>query len=165
LRRRRRKANSEAPAGGRRYVKSRGKFKEAPAGVRKIGGAILVWATWAGLRPAPTDDRGCNSVAGDLICAAGTAGFCVFRDDLRSWLRRGIWHVGHCSIAGSGEFGPVALRDWIGGGQGEALEIQKLAVLLNAEIEMGASCEARHADEADALALLDVLAGADEDSR
>ena len=71
----------------------------------------------------------------------------------------------HCGVASGSKLGPVALRDWIGGGQAEAFEIQKLAVLLDAEIEMRAGGEAGHADEADALALFYVLAGADEDAR
>lgn len=79
--------------------------------------------------------------------------------------RRKIRHVGHCGVAERCEFGPVALRDWIGGGQAEAFEIQKLAMLLNAEIEMWAGGKAGHADETDALALLDVLTAANEDAR
>ena len=72
--------------------------------------------------------------------------------------------MGHCGVAERCEFGPVALRDWIGGGQAETFEIQELAVLLDAEIEMGAGGEAGHADETDALALFDVLSGANEDA-
>ena len=79
-------------------------------------------------------------------------------------MRREIGHVGHCGVAERCEFGPVALRDWVGGGKAEAFEIQELAVLLNAEIEMRAGGKASHADEADALALFDVLAGANEDA-
>jgi len=100
----------------------------------------------------------------ELVGAAGTAGLCVFGDYWRVWVRRKIRHVGHCGVAERGEFGPVALRDWVGGGQAEAFEIQELAVLLDAEIEMRAGGKAGHADETDALALFDVLAGANEEA-
>src|SRR5579863_3612913 len=100
----------------------------------------------------------------ELVGAAGTAGLCVFGDDRGVSVRREIGHVGHCGVAECSEFGPIALRDWIGGGQAEAFEIQELAVLLDAEIEMGAGGEAGHADEADGPSLFDVLAGVNEDA-
>ena len=100
----------------------------------------------------------------ELVGAAGMAGLCVLGNYWRVGSRRKIWHVGHSGVASCGEFGPVAFRDWIGGGQAEAFEIQELAVLLDAEIEMGAGGEAGHADEADGAALLDVLACANEEA-
>src|ERR1700757_2677351 len=100
----------------------------------------------------------------DSIGAAGTAGVCVFCDYWGVRVRREIGHVGHCGVAERCEFGPVALRDWVGGGQAEAFEIQKLAVLLNSEIEMRAGGGAGRADGSDALAFFDVLAGPNEDA-
>src|ERR1700723_2563729 len=118
----------------------------------------------AGRRPA-VQKATARSQKRELVGDARAAGLCVFGDDWRVGARRKIWHVGHCGVAECSEFGPIALRDWIGGGQAEAFEIQELAVLLDAEIEMGAGGEAGHADEADGAALFDMLAGANEDAR
>ena len=80
----------------------------------------------------------------------------VFRD---GWglLRRQWRHQRQGVIAGGCEFVPVAFGYWIGGRQRQALEIQEFFAVLDAEIQVRASRETGHADQANPLALLDVL--------
>src|SRR5215469_5940665 len=108
--------------------------------------------------------RSSGSRSWRLVGAARMTGLVSFGHYGRVRSRRKIRHVGHGGVAECCEFRPVTFRDWIGGGQAEAFEIQELAVLLDAEIEMRAGGEAGHADEADALALLHMLAAANEDA-
>ena len=71
----------------------------------------------------------------------------------------------HLVVADGVEFGAVATRDRLRRRQRQALEIHELAVAFDAEIEVRARGEARHAHQADTLALHDALAIVDEDAR
>ncbi len=61
----------------------------------------------------------------------------IFGDGWRL-LRRERGHQGQSVIPGCREFAPVALRDWIGRRQREALEVQEFFAALDAEIQVRA---------------------------
>ncbi len=68
-------------------------------------------------------------------------------------------------IARRGEFVPGGFGDGVGRGQRKPLEVQEFAAELDAKVEMRPGGQASHADESDALTLLDTLSVAHQNSR